>query len=397
MTVAQGLASGLGARVVVLSDAPVDVDAERFPNKPHQRVLARGSRPGQGDDNVGISGLHTRARADRTRDDEREVTVAVATSSAKARRVRLSMRQEGNVLADREVTIPPRGESTERVTVRSGGKIFAEVSALDGTADAVSLDDRASLEQPIVSPPRVALVSPIATTSEDATSTFFVEHAVRASGVAELVRVDPQGESLPDAGSVAFDVAVVVVDGPGRPRDVPSFYVGAPPAQLTNVHVATRETARLRSVANDDALIRGVALDEVTFLRANVATPSPGSRVIVDLDAGPTLIAGGSGAQSWVWLGIEPQASDLVLRVAFPVLIGNVLAHLSGGAQTLAAQTVPRSEITFTAREVSVPLADAPEPRWRLPTSLPMVLAMVAALLLAFEAWWTFRSASRAP
>ena len=36
---------------------------------------------------------------------------------------------------------------------------------------------------------------------------------------------------------------------------------------------------------------------------------------------------GGAGRQRWVYLGIDPSGSDLVLRVAFPVLVANALAY----------------------------------------------------------------------
>ena len=92
-----------------------------------------------------------------------------------------------------------------------------------------------------------------------------------------------------------------------------------------------------------------------------------------------------------MWLGIDPEASDLVLRVAFPVLVGNVLAHLGGASQVITAETVPRSEVTLAAADVGVALTTAPEPRWRFPTAPAVVVAAVGAFLLALEAWLTFR------
>jgi hypothetical protein len=148
----------------------------------------------------------------------------------------------------------------------------------------------------------------------------------------------------------------------------------------------------LRSLATEDPLLRGVALDELTTMRARVATLPHGARSLVDLDGGPALVAGGSGVHAWVWLGIDPEASDLVLRVAFPVLVSNVLAHLGGAAQVVTAKTVPRAEVMLDASEPpAARLAAAPEPRWRFPASVPAVIAFAGALLLAVEAWLSLK------
>jgi hypothetical protein len=83
-----------------------------------------------------------------------------------------------------------------------------------------------------------------------------------------------------------------------------------------------------------------------------------------------------------------------VLRVAFPVLVGNVLAHLGGATRTVVAETTPRSEITLTATTVTTSLTAPPEPRWRVPIAPTTLLAAFGAALLAFEAWFSLRRRS---
>ncbi len=148
------------------------------------------------------------------------------------------------------------------------------------------------------------------------------------------------------------------------------------------------EATHLRSLETKDPLLRGVALDGVTIERAAAVTPPPGARALVDLDGGTVVLAGGAGARSFVYLGIDPQKSDLVLRVAFPVLVANAIHALGGAASVVVADTVARSEITLREATADA-LAVAEEPDARFYTALRpvLLLALVGAALLAFEAW----------
>lgn len=379
LALAEGLADPMIARVVVLSDHAVDTELSRRDWKAQQRVVARPVSA----DNVGIVGLYTRATLAAGDDEEREASVTVASSSSVVRRVRLVVELAGQRLAERRVVLEPRGEATERVAVRGAGRLRARVEPDDGRSDAMTIDDEASLEETAHRAPRVALVRGGATE----TASFFVAKAIRAAGVTDLVEADADGPAPEHA-----EVAVVLQDGSGRPKDVPTFAIGVPPPSLglaTSMVVAP--ATHVRSIATEEPLMRGVALDDATTMRANVARPSTGARTLLELDGGPALMAGGAGAASWVWLGIDPDASDLVLKVAFPVLVSNVLAHLGGASQVVVAKTVPRSETALEVPASAAPLANAGEPPWRIPFAPVVLVAGIGALLLALEAWLTFR------
>jgi hypothetical protein len=379
VALAEGLAAGRG-RIVVLTDAPIDANVSRLDEKPAIRVFGRGRNDA---DNVGITSLFTRTAPDARDDEERDCSVSIATSSSVARRVHLVVTLAGRVVADRRLDVEARGEITEHVAVRGGGRLVARVSAADGKSDASSADDEAALSETVRRLPRVALVVPPAASSAGA---FFVEKAIRAAGVKDLVDVDPNGQT-----PAGIDVAVVLADGPARPR-VPSFFIATDPDEISHTRLVGKNETHLRSIATEDPLMRGVALDGVTTIRAWVPVPPPrAARSLIELDAGPVLIAGGGGARAWVWLGIEPEASDLVLRVAFPVLVANILAHLDGGAQLVSAKTSPRSEVMLAAPEVASGVPPASEPRWRVPAAPATILAAFGALLLGLEAWLTFR------
>jgi hypothetical protein len=189
------------------------------------------------------------------------------------------------------------------------------------------------------------------------------------------------------------DIVVALGVGPERAVTVPALYLGTASGALPVRGLADLEgdRTRLRSLATGDALLRGVALDGVTIGHARKADVPSGARSLVELDGGATLLAGGAGQGAWIWSGIEPAASDLVLRVAFPVLITNALHALGGASNVAFADTVARSEVALRQAKIAPEAAEIePDAPFRLGVSPAAVLAAIAALLLGLEAW-TFR------
>ncbi|MDF2694861.1 MAG: hypothetical protein K0S65_3244, partial [Labilithrix sp.] len=79
VVLAEGLASASKARVVVLTDRPVEAEVIRRSTRVEQRLVGLHRSPSP--DNLGITALFTRTTADARDDEEREATVTVATSS----------------------------------------------------------------------------------------------------------------------------------------------------------------------------------------------------------------------------------------------------------------------------------------------------------------------------
>jgi hypothetical protein len=359
---ALGLAEPLGGRVVLVSD-------QEIPGRPEitQKIFGHPQR-----DNVGITTFFTRAAPDAADEGDREASITLGASSAEKRRARLVVMLGPRVLADRVIDVEADRPAVERVGVRGAGRLVARVSPADGRSDALSIDDEASLDEKPRSAPRVALCGDDAR----AASTFFVEHALQAAGVTNIVR---------DAPWENTDVAVILSDAGERPRGLPSLYVGVEPDLGFATRLVYKGESRLRSIASEEPLMKGVALDEVTILHSKIAVSPPSTlRSLIDLDGGPAMVRGGVGRDAFLWLGIDPEGSDLVLRVAFPVLVANALADLSGAASVISAETTPASEVRLPA---STPKANGAGFVWKLVPSPAVLLAMLAAVLLAFEAW----------
>ena len=382
---ADALTSANSGSVTVLSDHALEGDG--IVHLPALRIFPRSGPT----DNLGITSLYTRSVPDAPDESEREAVIVVATSSAASRRARLQVTLGGRTLADRRLVLVEHGETTERVTMHGAGHLVAHVTADDRKSDALGIDDEASLDELSRRAPRVALLHRKGSAADlVGAGAFFVEKALRAAGVSDILDLDPT-LTLPTDLASRIDVTVTLADN-DVPRNIPVFAIGAAPLVLgLQPRPVALDHAHLRSLATEESLLRGVALDGITTLRASVADPPAGTRTLIDLDGGPTLLAGGKGNNAWVWLGIDPEASDLVLRVAFPVLVGNVLAELGGASQVVTARTVPRAEVGLVEAPPRAPLPTPSEPRWRVPARPALVLALAGALLLAFEAWFSLR------
>jgi hypothetical protein len=332
-------------------------------------------------DNVGITGLAAYLVSDATAFDEREVWVEVATASDEPRRVRVVLSVGPIELARETLAIAPHGHAELRRRLRVDGEVIARVEPADGEHDSSSLDDEARLTVDRGQPGRVVLVrDPV---RADA-SAFFVEQAVRAAGAAEIVQIAPS-----EIASIGPDDLVIVLGAGGVRPNAPALLLGAAPFGARAIDLDASQV-NLRSIDERASLLEGVALDGVTIDRALAldadALERIGGRALVDLDGGTVVAEGGAGRARWIFVGIDPLGSDLVLRVAFPVLVSNALVSLSGANETRVAETVPRAEVTFERAPEDDRIANtAALPSFVLPVSPPALLSGLALLLLFGE------------
>jgi hypothetical protein len=394
VSLASALVAGLpSARVVLIHDGGEPLGAR--PNASHHVPLAQRVVSPPRRDNLGVSGFALRTPADARDDQEREAWIALTSSSASTRSARLALHADGRELARRLVQIPASGDAETRVRVRvPASRLTVRVEPADGTPDALAADDEASLR--VVSRPRLRAVVPVASCAgaceppqdeEDGPVAFFVDKALRAAGASDVVWVPLR---VPEADLREGDVLVALGTAPEQRVDLPSVWIGtrrgALPVRVQGEVAAGQ--ARLRSVDTSHSLLRGVALDGVRIERAVAIEAPEGARTLVELDGGAVVAAGGSGRGAWAYVGIAPAHSDMVLRVAFPVLVANALQAVTGASDASTADTVPHAESRLRVAAASEDAAPAePDPRWRLPVSPAAVLAALGAALLALEAW----------
>lgn len=359
-------------------------------------------------DNVGIVTLTSRRPTDAQSADSRELLLSLATSSDRERQVVVDVQAFGLSLVRHELDIPARGELETRLRVETTADALSlRVTPTDGIADALAIDDELSVSLGVTAPERVLLVTP-----EDApaSETFFITRALRSAGVSEIIEATP--EEIPEDLD-PHDVVVITSRAPAHRPNAPTLYLGtenvaellpltnqrellARPSddEATEGETSRATPTRLHSVIGRHPLLAGVDLEGITADRALAVSPPPGSRALVELEGGTVVVAGGDGREGWVYVGFDPSHSDLVLRVAFPVLVSNALALLGGATQVTIADAVPRSEVQLQQGPVLEPTGESTT-RLPLPRSPSLWLALAGALLLALEAMFWKRGWSR--
>ncbi|MBX3249619.1 MAG: hypothetical protein KF901_20750, partial [Myxococcales bacterium] len=167
------------------------------------------------------------------------------------------------------------------------------------------------------------------------------------------------------------------------------------PLGVRALGVLEGESTSLRRVDPRHPITRDVWFDGVTIVRAHAIDPGAGVP-LVELDGrapsdpaaatdgigGTVVAAGGEGIGRWVYVGLDPSGSDVVLRVAYPMLVAAALDWLAGEAEVHAATTPRVEEVALRAEADELETFGAsslPRP------PLPWLLAALAALLLALE------------
>ncbi len=137
-----------------------------------------------------------------------------------------------------------------RASFRARADITAKVSPVDGIADALALDDAATIHGAANARQTVLLVASDAAASP---TRFFVEKAIAAAGSFQIV---PTSLSLDDVKLDSIGVAVVLAAPPARKLGVPALYLGTAGGSLPfmGFRDLDGDSAHLRSIEAKDPL-----------------------------------------------------------------------------------------------------------------------------------------------
>jgi Mg-chelatase subunit ChlD len=388
---ASALAAGEpGGRVVVFTDGverASDLAAESTVPLTQRHLAAPAA------DNLGVVALSLHTPRDSAGVGERDLRASIATSSSRERKARVVVSSGGVELARRVLALQPQGEADLTLRVEAAGsELRVRVEPDDGAGDMLAGDDEAVIVDEAVEMPRAWIFrqpGPDEAENDEPADVFFVRKALLAAGVTNVQSFSYRNAAR--MSEIRPNDIVVSVGGvfPYRRFAAPTLIVGTisgrlPVPGLAAIDRASGQT-RLRSVESGDPLLEGVSLDEVTVEQAFATKTVPeGARALVEFEGGASVLRGGVGTDAWVYIGLVPTQSDVVLRVAFPVLIANAVSLLAGVRSHAVAETLPRSEVLLQ----SAPLASIqpePPPGW-VPGLRPSAWwAMIAVALLGAE------------
>lgn len=328
--------------VVAAVDAPVELviaggnssDAERA----NLAVIDVAARPSP--DGSGTVGLYA----------------SVANFGPENVTVPVSLSGDGLEIGRTEITIPGNGDTESLRWMLPPG--MAELTVRVERPDALLADNSATLLPGDAAAtsiaPRILLVSDLPGA---------LARALMAIENVQLV-VEPS-DNL--AAITAGEYDLVVFDRAAPPTealadlDSPSLWIGPPvggPFESSD-DVAEPTVTRVRA---GDALLDGVDLAGATFGPTPVFTLAAGAEEVVGAADGPLLFRGEVNGQPAIVLTADPEASNLPKRVAFPVLIANMVAELAPdgipAAVPLGEPLVYEPRATTSAVEIVSPAGD---------------------------------------
>ncbi|MDF3043012.1 MAG: conserved hypothetical rane protein [Thermomicrobiales bacterium] len=301
ITADPAVAAGVDAPVTLVIAGAADEDEERA----NLAVIDISARPSPSGD--GTVGLYT----------------SVANFGPRSLTVPVSLHGDGLEIGRSDVTIAGGGAVEPLRWLLPPG--VAELTVRIEQADSLSADNTASLlpgeAATAAIAPRILLVSDLPGA---------LARALQAIENVQLT-IEP-GDNLSAIAAGGYDL--IVFDRTAPPTetltklDTASLWVGPPVGGplATAEGIVDPKVTRVRA---GDPLLAGVDLSGATFGPTPIFTLSAGDEEIVGSTDGPLLFRTQVNDQPAVILTVDPETSNLPKRVAFPVLIANVVEALA--------------------------------------------------------------------
>ena len=299
-----------------------------------------------GERNVGITKFEVRPRVNRPGDYE--ILVNVANFSRQAESFELALSLNWKTLQRTRYTF----EGGERQSL-----IFPYTGAANGVVEAVlelnddlSADNRAATVLSDRAPVWILLVT---------RGNYFLESLLAGHANASVNVVTSVSASSFEQQVLSNHI--VIMDG----LEPPPLHVGnflLINTSAPNLPITVKGTADAPPVVDwdtTDPILRGVQLRDLQVRRAQVVGLGEGVKPLLYANGSPIVSSYDTGRLRAVHLGFDLLESDLPLRVAFPVLMSNILEWLSPQHGTFMSHQVQAGapypiELDGTTREVSV-------------------------------------------
>ncbi|MGI9335210.1 MAG: VWA domain-containing protein [Gammaproteobacteria bacterium] len=273
---------------------------------------------GHRNDNVAITVFEVRNRPGSAVDYE--AYLSLANFSHAARDFSLQLRLDDRLVHREHVSLPAGVNRSLVVplTHRSQGSLLAEIDpeddlAVDDIAYAILADPR---------PLDVLLIT---------RGNLFLEEALRADSRVRLQIATPESlTNLPNAPDI------IVLDEIARDRLAPGRYllIRSVASNAPLEHMGDVELPPVSDWAADHPIMRYVDLSNVAIQRAMRVHPVGPGVSLAEARETPLIHAWDDGLVRAVFIGFEPSESDLPVRAAFPLLVGNALRWLCSNRMT---------------------------------------------------------------
>jgi Ca-activated chloride channel family protein len=316
------LLPGLHDEVVVITDGAVNVDPALVDEiaAPIDLEIVSGSIS---TNNLAI--IEINARGSISIPGRQDLFFRIANFGNQAVTTNVNVSVDGVSISDREITLPGGATTSLTESLPAGSETATATLA---AADALAADNRASvsladsgaigIRMLLVSDAPGALLRALSALPGSQVEALSVNQYLATTRLPVIDLIVFEGAA--PAGSMP-DVPALIVN-PGAGQDLSAGFMPAP------------EPTRLRS---QDPILNGVDLAGVTFGQVPVLPLAPGDVEVVGAENGPlifrTELANGQPA---VVLAFDIAETNLPVRVAFPIMVSNLVS-------TLVARQIPAS------------------------------------------------------
>ncbi|HWL51195.1 MAG TPA: BatA and WFA domain-containing protein [Chthoniobacteraceae bacterium] len=291
----------------------------------------------------------------------------------------LELRRDGEPMDLAPVGIEPGRlwQKSWRGSTEAGAVFTAVLKADPG--DRLAIDNEATARLEALRPVRILLVGP---------ADPFLEAVLDAVPLVQWSRVDAFPPALPHGTDL------VITRGenlPAEPPSVATLLLHPDRSGFWGERRGTLKEAPVTDLRKMSRLLRHTGFAQVAIDEAGEWQAAPGSETIAASLEHPLIFGQWDRAPRWLVLGFDPAKSDLPLRTAFPVFMGNLLQSLRPDPATGAgAARLPgrvESELQPVARGVEGGESGAIA-RWPVFPGWWWALLIAAALLML--EWWSY-------
>ncbi len=271
--------------------------------------------------NVGITAFSVRRYPlDKSR---YEVMLEVENTGPVEEQVELSLYGDKTLVDLTKLRLRP-GERLPRFYPNLSGasrKLEANIKPLEGSEDALAADNHAFALLPERRRAKVLCVT---------AGNTYLEAALLLDEYLDVEYISPANFAVKYAQS-APKVDAVVFDGvtPMTPARVNAIYLDPRgPGSPVKVEAEIKQPG-FDKIDRRHPIVRWTALDDVNIAVGHKLAAEPGDKIVGASAEGPILVAGSRGGFRFVAMGFDVRASDLPLRVAWPLLLLNSINWFS--------------------------------------------------------------------
>jgi hypothetical protein len=262
-----------------------------------------------------------------------------------------------------------------RGSTEAGSRFEAVLKVAPG--DMLPRDDRASCVLPPLSPLRLLVTGP---------PDPYLDAVLSSIPLVEWARTD----AFPDP--VPANVNLVICSGGALPKghpDIPILFIDPSRSGFWGELAGKLEDIPVTDLNKKSHLLKHTALSAVAISEAGKWVPPPGSEILASGMDSPLIFGQWDRSPRWIVIGFSPEKSDLPLRTAFPVLIGNLLQSLRLDADLEKGAALLPGPVETMLHPLAAP-AGTSETRTLLPTFPGWWLVLLAALLVLVGEWFLY-------